>query len=60
MYSLLMWLISENLKKDRGHLLTLAEPENQVDPSLKEKYKSWDPETIPWNLSNLSWRNNYL
>ncbi|PLA92319.1 DNA topoisomerase [Ligilactobacillus salivarius] len=42
----------------RGHLLTLAEPQKQVDSSLKEKYKSWDPETIPWNLSNLSWKRS--
>lgn len=40
----------------QGHLLELDDPENQVSPALKEKYKSWDLKNLPWDLNDFSWK----
>lgn len=40
----------------QGHLLELDDPENQVSPALKEKYKTWDLNNLPWNLNDFSWK----
>ena len=47
---------SYQLVHARGHLLELEEPAKQVSPALKEQYQSWDPENMPWNVSDLRWR----
>lgn len=39
----------------QGHLLELDEPENMVKPELKEKYRVWDLNNLPWNLNDFNW-----
>lgn len=37
-----------------GHIFHLLKnPEDQVDPPLQEKYKSWDVSSLPWQRSDL-------
>lgn len=40
----------------RGHLLTFAEPHHMVDEALEEHFKSWQLNTMPWDLSKLQWK----
>lgn len=43
----------------RGHLLELAQPEDQVpgaDASEKAKLRSWNLSDLPWDLSRFSWK----
>lgn len=40
----------------QGHLLKFKDPEYQVDRDLANKFKSWDPDQLPWDLSQLSWQ----
>ena len=39
----------------QGHLMELREPKDQVASDLKERYGSWDPENMPWNLADFNW-----
>ena len=39
------------LVHSQGHLLELADPEDQVSPALKEQYKSWNLQYLPWNIN---------
>ncbi|WP_295730225.1 DNA topoisomerase [uncultured Limosilactobacillus sp.] len=47
---------SYKLVHAQGHLLKLEDPEYQVPEQLRERYKSWDPKYIPWNISDFAWR----
>ncbi|PDQ35474.1 MAG: hypothetical protein B5766_05240 [Candidatus Lumbricidophila eiseniae] len=40
----------------RGHLYEFAEPHEQVDASLVEKYKSWSVDNLPWNPADIQWK----
>lgn len=40
----------------RGHLYEYADPEDMVEPSKKEKYKSWAVTNLPWREQDLSWK----
>ena len=40
----------------QGHLMELAEPKDQVSTDLKDRYSSWEPENMPWNLTDFSWK----
>jgi len=40
----------------RGHLYELVDPSLMVDPSLLNKYKSWELENLPWNETDLDWK----
>lgn len=40
----------------QGHLMELAEPKDQVSNDLKDRYSSWEPENMPWNLADFSWK----
>ncbi|HEU5223062.1 MAG TPA: DNA topoisomerase [Candidatus Lumbricidophila sp.] len=40
----------------RGHLYEFAEPHEQVDASLAEQYKSWNPAHMPWDISQIQWK----
>lgn len=44
------------LVHSQGHLLEFDEPENQVSPALKNKYKSWNLEDLLWNLNDFNWK----
>ena len=39
-----------------GHLYEFVSPSNMVDPSLKEKYASWDIGLLPWNETDFTWK----
>ncbi|WP_419154750.1 DNA topoisomerase [Weissella minor] len=43
----------------RGHLLKLADPDQQVPQDLAERYKTWDLAYLPWDLTQFQWRNTY-
>lgn len=47
---------SYQLVHAQGHLMELDDPEKQVSPALKEKYKSWDLKNLPWDLNDFSWK----
>lgn len=38
-----------------GHLLTLDEPENMVSSDKKDRYASWQVDTMPWNVNDFHW-----
>ncbi|MDF7637334.1 DNA topoisomerase [Leuconostocaceae bacterium ESL0958] len=44
----------------RGHVMTLKEPEQQVNAALKEKYASWQLTDLPWSLDDLNWERTYI
>lgn len=39
-----------------GHMLEFVEPHEMVDPSLSVTFKSWDPESMPWDVSQMAWK----
>lgn len=39
----------------RGHLYEFVTPDKMVDPSLADKYKTWDLANLPWDLEDFSW-----
>lgn len=39
-----------------GHIFELLPPDEQVDETLKNKYKSWDIGYLPWNKEDLKWK----
>lgn len=39
-----------------GHIFELLPPDEQVDDSLKEKYKSWNISNLPWDKNDLKWK----
>ena len=39
-----------------GHLFNLAKPHEQVSPSLKDKYRSWDITNLPWDEKDFRWK----
>ena len=39
-----------------GHLYELRPPEEQVDPSLAAKYKSWSIANLPWDEADFAWK----
>lgn len=40
----------------RGHVMTLPSKVSAlVAPALKERYDSWDPDHIPWDVSDINW-----
>lgn len=40
----------------RGHVMTLPNKVSAlVAPALKERYDSWDPAHIPWDVSDINW-----
>ncbi|WP_419153699.1 DNA topoisomerase [Weissella viridescens] len=44
----------------RGHLLELADPDQQVPQDLAERYKTWDLAYLPWDFTQFKWRNKYI
>lgn len=40
----------------RGHLLEFVEPHEMVDPDYADEFHSWQPGTMPWNVSRLNWK----
>lgn len=40
----------------RGHLYELVGPEQMVEPTLADKYKSWALANLPWNLDDFDWQ----
>ena len=41
----------------RGHLYELAPPEQQVDPSLASQYQTWDITKLPWDHTQMAFKN---
>lgn len=39
-----------------GHMLEFVEPHEMVDASEADAFKSWSPETMPWDMSRMSWQ----
>ena len=39
----------------RGHLYSFVSPEEQVDKSLSDRYKSWNVENLPWDEKDFKW-----
>lgn len=39
----------------RGHLYEHKEPNEMVGAALSEKYKSWDPANLPWDVADFDW-----
>lgn len=39
----------------RGHLLEHKQPEQMVDASRVEHYKSWELDKLPWDFTEFSW-----
>lgn len=39
-----------------GHIFQFVEPHEMVQEELADQYKSWDLETMPWNLNHLNWK----
>lgn len=39
----------------RGHLYSFVPPEAQVDKSLRDRYKSWNVENLPWDEKDFKW-----
>ena len=39
-----------------GHMLEFVEPHEMVDASEADQFKSWSPETMPWDASRMSWQ----
>lgn len=44
----------------RGHVMTLKDPEEMVEESLKKQYKSWLVKHLPWRLDDFSWERTYI
>ena len=40
----------------RGHLLEFVDPHEQVAKELKETFKKWSLDTLPWDHSKMVWR----
>lgn len=38
-----------------GHLLELKKPVDQVDSALRDRYGSWQPRDMPWDLADIAW-----
>lgn len=43
------------LTRAQGHLLELADPDQQVPSEQSEAYKKWTLDEIPWNYTNFKW-----
>lgn len=39
-----------------GHMLEFVEPHEMVDASMAADYKSWLPESMPWDISQMAWQ----
>lgn len=39
-----------------GHLYEFVEPEAMVPESLREKYHSWDVNSLPWDPKDMNWK----
>lgn len=39
-----------------GHLYEFAQPNDMVDDSKANRYKSWDVKNLPWNETDFSWK----
>lgn len=39
-----------------GHVYEFAQPNDMVDASKAERYKSWDVKNLPWNENDFSWQ----
>ena len=39
-----------------GHMLEFAEPHEMVGEREKKDFQSWEPGTMPWDVSQLNWR----
>lgn len=40
----------------RGHLFEFVDPAEQVGPSVRMKYKSWNLANMPWDPSEFAWK----
>ena len=40
----------------RGHIYGLSSPDGQVSSDLRDKYKSWDLENLPWDENDFAWK----
>lgn len=40
----------------RGHLFEYASPDQQVDPEMAARYKSWDLSNLPWSVDDINWK----
>lgn len=40
----------------KGHIFGYLYPDKQVAPEKQDKYKSWNLENLPWELSDISWK----
>lgn len=39
-----------------GHMLEFVEPHEMVDAAMAADYKSWQPESMPWDISKMAWQ----
>lgn len=39
-----------------GHMLEYVEPHEMVSEDLQEDFKSWDPVSMPWDITQLNWK----
>ncbi|MCC2249011.1 DUF3945 domain-containing protein [Virgibacillus sp. AGTR] len=39
-----------------GHMLEFVEPHEMVGESEKKDFQSWEPGTMPWDVSQLNWK----
>lgn len=40
----------------RGHLYEFVDVADMVSPDLKEKYRVWNLENLPWDVNDLTWK----
>ena len=39
-----------------GHIMEFVEPHEMVHEDLADDFKSWQPNTMPWDISELNWK----
>ncbi|CAK1253725.1 DNA topoisomerase [Fructobacillus cardui] len=44
----------------RGHVMTLAEPQDQVPDTLTTQMQSWELKDLPWDLNQFNWKRTYI
>ena len=40
----------------RGHILELVPPPEQVGDELRERYRKWSLDRLPWDMNDMAWR----
>lgn len=39
-----------------GHIMEFVEPHEMVHEDLQDDFKSWEPNTMPWNINEMNWK----